>query len=300
VPTRYRVGVAGWSYPDWQGIVYPDSSADQLVYVATYFDAVEVNTTFYRPVAGRMVESWLRRVEPFDDFRFAVKLWRRFTHETEPYGTEEIQQVVPVLETIARAGKLGAVLAQFPYSFKNLPEARERLARLLDVFSRFPLVVEIRHDSFHDVEFVEYLRGRVVGFCNIDQPRISRSIGPTSLATSGIGYIRFHGRNAKEWFNERGDAAARYDYLYSIAELEEWLPRIAEVGRSAAAVYIIANNHYRGQGPANALQVKSMITGEKVDVPPPMMDAFPELRQVAQSPAGQGNLFADATEDSNP
>lgn len=276
---RHFVGVAGWSYSDWEGIVYPAGKIDQLAHIARYFDVVELNTTFYHPAPPKNIESWLRRVEPFPDFQFTAKLWQRLTHDLAPYGGAEIEQVRPALDALAAAGRLGAVLLQFPYSFKrDVKEHRDRLIRLLDDFSGLPLVVEIRHASFNTAKFFSYLGGRGAGFCNIDQPQISRSIAPTEIATADVGYVRLHGRNYKEWFSENANRTTRYDYYYSAGELEEWVRRIAKIGSRSKAVFIIANNHYRGQAPANALRLKSMLVGTTVAAPASLVAAFPDLK----------------------
>lgn len=281
-PPRYRVGVAGWSYPDWEGIVYPPGKIDQLAYVAQYFDTIEINTTFYHPAPAKNIDSWLRRVERFPDFRFTVKLWQRFTHDPTPFGREEIDAVLQALRTIASEGRLGALLMQFPYSFKNRGDARERLARILEAFAGFPAVVEVRHTSLNVPGFYEFLRERGAGFCNIDQPQISRSIAPTTIATSQVGYVRLHGRNYKEWFSENADRTTRYNYYYSKEELAEWVDRIVVIGRHSADVYIIANNHYRGQAPANGLRLKSLLNGAPVEAPSALVEAFPDLHDVVK------------------
>lgn len=281
-PPRYRVGVAGWSYPDWEGIVYPPGKIDQLAYVAQYFDTIEINTTFYHPAPAKNIDSWLRRVERFPDFRFTVKLWQRFTHDPTPFGREEIDAVLPALRTIASEGRLGALLMQFPYSFKNRGDARARLARILDAFAGFPAVVEVRHASLNVPGFYDFLRERGAGFCNIDQPQVSRSIAPTTIATSKVGYVRLHGRNEKEWFSENADRTTRYNYYYSKEELAEWVDRIVVIGRNSADVYVIANNHYRGQAPANGLRLKSLLNGAPVEAPSTLVEAFPDLREVVK------------------
>ncbi len=288
---RIHIGIAGWSYPDWQGVVYPAGKVDQLAHVARYFDTIELNTTFYQPPPERNVVSWLKRVAQLPDFRFTTKLWKRFTHDPEPVGSGELTAALLPLKAIAAEGRLGALLLQFPYSFKNTLEGREKLGRLLEIFSAFPLVVEIRHDSFNTQEFFKYLHSLNVGFCNIDQPLISRSIGPTDMTTSSVGYVRMHGRNYHQWFNEEADATTRYDYLYSSQELQEWAQRIEDMARRSATIYVIMNNHFHGQAPANALQLKSLLARSAVDVPSTLVTAFPFLREITRRAPGQGDLF---------
>jgi uncharacterized protein YecE (DUF72 family) len=132
-PDRIRVGTAGWSYPDWKGQVYPRPSPrgfDPLTYLAQYVDAVEINSTFYRIPEVKTTQGWVARVAEHPDFRFTAKLWQGFTHE----GTASPQDEAAFRQGIAplhEAGRLGAVLLQFPYRFHHTPENRSSLQRLV-------------------------------------------------------------------------------------------------------------------------------------------------------------------------
>jgi uncharacterized protein YecE (DUF72 family) len=278
------IGPAGWSYEDWKGVVYPSTPPrgfSQLAYIANYFDTVEINTTFYRPPASRMARDWVRKVAHNPRFQFAAKLWQGFTHEGTGLGSQEEKLFKEGIEPLISSGKLGALLLQFPWRFKNEPASREWLTRLLDAFLEYPLVVEFRHSSWLRPETLRFLRERNVGFANIDQPVIGRSIPPTAEVTAEVAYIRFHGRNYEDWF--RGDAGrdARYNYLYSEEELDEWVDRVRDVERKARKVFLIYNNHYGGKAVVNALQMKAKLTGSPVSVPDPLLEAFPSLRPYA-------------------
>ena len=157
---------------------------------------------------------------------------------------------------------------------------------LFESFHAYPLVVEVRHSAWAKEEFFGFLRSRGVGFCNVDQPLVSRSLGPTDVATSPVGYVRLHGRNAKEWFRKEARPAARYDYLYSEEELLPWVERVQQIAQQATDVFIIANNHYRGKGPMAALTLRSMLTGKRVAAPPELVAAYPEIapRVIARAP----------------
>lgn len=289
-----RAGVAGWSYDDWSGLVYPagaTSRFDRLAYLARFFDAIEINTSFYRIPSPRSSRSWAQRVAGRADFRFTVKLYQGFTHKREELKGGEEEAFREMLEPLAEAGLLGAVLVQFPYSFHAEESSREVLESIFDAFRAYPLVVEIRHADWGSEEFFAFLREWNVGFCNVDQPRVSRSIGPTEAATSEVGYVRLHGRNAANWFRKEPDAAGRYDYLYSEEELVGWIPRIRRVAEQTADVFVIANNHYRGKAPLAALTLLSLLRGEKVPVPAELVAAYPQIapRALPHGPA-QGRL----------
>jgi uncharacterized protein YecE (DUF72 family) len=280
---RIRIGPARWSYPDWKGQVYPAKPGrgfDPLAYLAHYFDAVEINSTFYRIPDPKMTRRWVERVAGHAAFRFTAKLWQGFTHE----GTASAQEEAAFRHAMAPlhdAGRLGAVLLQFPYRFHHTPENRAYLRRLADTFREYPLVLEIRHRSWDRPPVYEFFQELGMGFCNIDQPQVSSSIGLTRVATSPIGYLRLHGRNAAMWFAEGVGSAARYDYRYPAEELEEIVEAVEVLSRLARETYLITNNHFRGQAALNALELRHTLHRAPVPVPPPLLTAYPELRQIA-------------------
>jgi uncharacterized protein YecE (DUF72 family) len=280
---KVRFGPAGWMYKDWEGIVYPrpkPKSFDQLRYIAEFFDTVEINSSFYGPPVERTAESWVRRVEACKDFRFTAKLWKRFTHERgKAWSTAEVDQVRAGFDVMMDSGRLGAVLLQFPWSFKRTEENREWLGDVVGTFKRYPLVVEVRHASWLAPEFLVSLEEEGVGFVNIDQPLYHDSIGPSALATSHVGYVRVHGRNYKDWFREKAPVEQRYNYLYPPDELEPWAERTKEIAADPATreVYVITNNHYKGKAVANALMLKSMVTGARVTAPSGVSEAYGEV-----------------------
>jgi uncharacterized protein YecE (DUF72 family) len=287
-----RVGVAGWSYPDWEGIVYPKAARfDALSYLASFFDTIEINSSFYRIPTARTTASWVRRGRVNPEFRFTLKLFKGFTHERAASSDDE-RAFSDALLPFTEAGVLGAVLLQFPWSFKNEPEDRDYLRALLERFERYPLVVEVRHASWNQPEFYAFLEERGVGFCNIDQPLIGRSLAPSNRATSPIGYIRLHGRNYRDWFREDAGRDARYDYLYSEEELDPWVEKISEVSETASSTYVITNNHFRGQAVVNALQIRSRLERRKVAAPASLLEHYPVLAKSAVAESSpQARLF---------
>lgn len=295
-PAEVYIGLAGWSYPDWRGVVYPASrtrSFHELAYLAQFFDAVEINTSFYRPLPAAMAERWIEQVSHFPRFRFTVKLWQRFTHEAQGSRQDE-RAFREGLLPLVRAGRLGALLMQFPFSFHYTAENRQRLADLLDRFAEFPCVVEVRHASWNRPGVFSWLAARDAGFCNIDQPQLGRSLQPTARTTGPVGYVRLHGRRADLWFSDdpAQPPAERYNYLYSLAELHPWLARVRRIAGQARAVFVIANNHYRGKAAVNALQLKHLLTGQPVAAPESLLQHYPELRPIAQTTLQQPDLFA--------
>lgn len=278
---KIRLGPAGWSYPDWRGIVYParkPKGFDALDYLAQFFDTVEINTSFYNPPRPEVVERWLRHVEHHENFEFTAKLWQRFTHDRSA-SPEDERLFKQGIEPLAAAGRLGALLIQFPWSFKNNPGNRQYLTDLCARFKEFPIVIEVRHASWNTPETLAMLQEIQAGFCNIDQPVIGRSLGPTEHVSTRVGYVRLHGRNYQEWFSANDQPTERYNYLYSLDELSGWVERIKNISQQTRGVFVIANNHFRGQAVANALQLTALVSGKRVKAPELLIEHYPELSE---------------------
>jgi uncharacterized protein YecE (DUF72 family) len=274
-----RVGVAGWDYDDWRGPVYPDPAPrgfDPLAWLAGWFDAIEVNSTFYRPAATAAVRSWMARVAGRPDFRFTAKAWRRFTHERTAFDAADVRAARAGLDLLHEGGLLGAVLLQFPWSFKRDEATREWLREVTTAFRGLPLVLEVRHASWDVPAFHASLAEHGIGFVNVDQPMFRGSLGPSAVATARVGYVRIHGRNVKDWFRAGATRDERYDYLYAPDELAPWVERAREVAASPRVtdVYVVTNNHFGGQEVVNALQLRSMIEGRRVEAPETVLRAF--------------------------
>ncbi|MFL6415791.1 MAG: DUF72 domain-containing protein [Bryobacteraceae bacterium] len=258
-----RVGPAGWSYKDWRGVVYPNQrprSFNELAYIAGFFDTVEINSSFYGAPRPTAAKKWVESVSGNEKFRFTAKLFHSFTHERKPAPLDE-REFKEGIAGIAEANRLGALLAQFPWSFKNDGENRRYLVDLRRRFGEYPLVLEVRHSSWMEEDILELLAGLDVAICNIDQPLFKRSVRPSALVTSKIGYVRLHGRNYKSWFSKTADVRERYDHLYSVDELEPWVARSKEIAAQADDTYVITNNHYLGKAVVNAVEISTILRG---------------------------------------
>jgi len=293
---KYYIGTAGWSYKDWEGIVYPAKKGagfHPLVFLARYINIVEINSTYYRPPALRISLSWIKRVGAYPDFLFTVKLHQIFTHQREGFSQKDADEFKTGIEPLRAHNRLAAILLQFPWSFFRSPHHEDYLIRLFRMFNDFPLALEIRHSSWESPAFFNLLSEHKVSFCNIDQPVIGKSIKPTAIVTNPeLSYIRLHGRNYKNWFSEKAGRDERYNYLYSRDELDEWIERIKNLGKKSQKVVVITNNHYRGQALANALQIKNMVTQEKLDIPLDLLEQYPDLKEIVKKiKSGQMDLF---------
>jgi len=290
------IGTAGFSYKDWEGIVYPPGikkNQHPVQFLAQYFDCCEINTSFYGHIQPKTGKQWCNLVADVNPgFEFTAKLFRSFTHapgavlQSTSAATlnpleEDETNAKKGLDSIAIEDKLGALLIQFPISFKNADENRKYLENLIKRFRQYPLVVEVRHATWDDPDILAQFAAQGVGFCNIDQPRLGRAVRATEHATSPVAYVRLHGRNYKEWFqsDKRDD---RYNYLYTPQQLEPWKEKIQRLAEKAQKTFAVTNNHYRGKAAANAIELKKMISGRKVRAPKTLIEHYPELRDFAE------------------
>ncbi len=278
-----RIGPAGWDYQDWQGVVYPAGlkGTDRLTFLAGLFGVVEINVTFYRPMAAPLTERWSEAVRDYPDFRFTAKLLNVFTHERR-LPDREVQEFLAGMQPLLSAGRLGVLLAQFPYSFHNTEENRAYLGQVAEVFADFPLAVEVRHRSWQNRAVRDFLIKIGLDFCNIDQPQVSYSLGRTAWVTGPRGYLRAHGRHREKWFEFGEDRQARYDYLYDPEELAELAARVRELMNQTPEVYVIFNNHPRGQAVANGLELAHLLGGRIPTLPSCLLEAFPRLAKMVE------------------
>ena len=285
---KVLVGVAGWSYEDWKDVVYPAQEKNKLAHMTRLLDCIEINTSFYRPLSAWMAEKWLRDVSANEGFRFTAKLWSRFTHESEgPYpDAGEVAAVREGFRPLREAGKLVAVLVQFPFFFRDGPESRERLERIAGDFADYPKVVEVRDNSWAAPEALEFLGRLGLNVACLDMPWTRQSFRADAVVSGTIGYLRAHGRNYDAWFSKNAGRDEKYDYLYSDKELDSIVERVERLRQAAELVVLIWNNHFQGKAVANALQSVNRLLGTKVDVPPPMLESYPELKQIARGQDG--------------
>jgi uncharacterized protein YecE (DUF72 family) len=255
---------------------------------------VEINTSFYGHIKPELAKLWSRKVEAVNPkFMFTAKLHRSFTHsplsEIEPTSAvsikpndEDERLAREGLDELASTGKLGALLIQFPISFKNTALNREYVEVLLRQFIEFPRVLEVRHSSWDNPETIASFAQKNVAFCNIDQPLIGGSLQGT---VTSVGYVRLHGRNYDQWF-ESDSRDDRYDYLYKESELVVWKDKIDRIAKKAEITYVVSNNYFLGKAGVNALELKYMISGKRVKAPEVLIQHYPELKKIADPLSG--------------
>ncbi len=254
-----RIGTSGYDYPEWRGSFYPPGLArkDFLSFYSEQFDTLEINFTYYGQPRAEIFDRMLGRLRrPID---FAVKAYRNLTHErdarTLPATACEFRAGI---DPLIRAGRLAAVLLEFPSSFHYSAGERVYLARLLDELEGIPLVVELRNAEWYSARVIEALRARNVGLCILDAPRLPGLPPVLDLVTADLAYVRFHGRNAFAWWT--GDAGTRYEYFYSPEELSAWAPRLGSLGSQARKIRVYFNNHRRGNAASNARDFACLAT----------------------------------------
>src|SRR5258707_11056584 len=262
--SQTHIGTAGWSYPHWNGVVYPKAQLNgfhPLEFLAERFTVVEINSSFYQPLKAELVTLWMKKVQAHPHFQFTAKLNQRFTHGRD-LDAGQVAQFKEGLWPLLRGRKLGALLMQFPWAFRFTPENQEFLIRLRRAFHEFPLVAEMRHSSWLAEDAVGTFLDYCIGFCNIDQPEYTSAMPPTASLTNGIGYVRLHGRNPRNSlgaFDRQAPARMRqHDYLYSAEELEEWNRRIERISRYAESTFVIFNNDAGGESRGNAPPPQAM------------------------------------------
>ena len=253
------VGTAGFSYKDWVATFYPPGT-QPLVMLETYarhFPVVEINSTYYSIPEPARIAAMARRTPV--DFQFTVKANREMTHEIS--SLPPFDEFRAAIRPLVDHGKLWCVLAQFPWGFKRTAENSSYLEALAGGLEGIDTVVEFRNGQWETEETFRLLAELGLGYCCVDEPGLSGLVSGRVEVTSPVGYVRFHGRNAANWWDSGRESWERYDYLYSEAELSEWLPKADDIDRKADRVYVIFNNHYKGQAPTNAKMFEEMLRG---------------------------------------
>jgi uncharacterized protein YecE (DUF72 family) len=291
---------------------------DELAFYAEHFNTVEVNSTFYGQPRAQVTRTWAKRTPA--NFEFSVKLFQQFTHPRmfrerlaeglpgdapHPAGRSspaadasggwdealvealarpneaDLDAFRRGIEPLAASGRLGALLAQFPASFKDTPPARGYLEWLLRAFAGYQMAVELRHKSWSDAigATLQLLDAFNAAWVQIDEPKFRFSIRQNYLPNvQGFYYMRLHGRNAAKWWRH-DKSEDRYDYLYSADEVKEFSETADAARQLVKKLYLYTNNHFSAKSVANAAMIKQQL-GEPIEgeYPPEFIDRYPELK----------------------
>ena len=288
------VGVAGWSYADWNGTVYPSRKGrgfHPLPYLARYLDLMELNSSFYAVPRPDHAARWVELLEPHPAFRFTAKLHGGFTHG--PLAEQDPAQAAAFrlgLSPLREADRLLCLLAQFPVTFREGAAGWRRLDRIRHWFDEETLILELRHRSWFTPRVLERLADQAFGLAHIDLPP-ARDHPPSEHPSLGaLGYLRLHGRNRRTWFDARAGRDDRYDYRYDRREIEEVVARMRAIGAGTERSLLVTNNHFGGQAVANALECKGLLQQGRPRAPETLLETFPDLRPWVE-PEGQMSLF---------
>jgi uncharacterized protein YecE (DUF72 family) len=293
-----RVGPAGWSYPDWEGRVYPRSKPRDfhpLAFLAPFIDCVEINSSFYASPRAEHASRWASLVRDWPGFRFVAKLLRDFTHGPVPEDPAEWQAKAAAwragVEPLVRGKLLAAVLVQFPVSFhENLGNVR-RLGTLRGLFEDLPLVLEVRHRSWFEPPALAEIGGLGFSLAHLDLPASWNHPPERFRPTGPLGYLRLHGRNDRQWFNSQAGRDDRYDYLYTPPEVGRIAQRADGISRETDETFVVTNNHFEGQALANAIELRWLLGGrEPVPAPAELVASFPHLKPLVHV-RGQSGMF---------
>ncbi len=292
-------GIAGWIDQSLikLGGFYPPgvtSSEARLQFYARQFPLVEVDSTYYGMPKRETVQLWADRTPA--GFRFDVKAFSLLTHHpTKPAAIfKEIREALPAglrernlyldqappdvvdqvwesfkdaLEPLRAAGKLGAVLFQFPPWFFPTSRNLAYIEQCQERMDGFEIAVEFRKrewlDGTHAARTFDFLRSRRIPYVAVDVPQgFETSMPPLAEATSDrIAIIRFHGRNLETWAIKGAPPNLRFRHLYTEAELNEWVPRIRALAAAAREVHAVMNNNYSNYSVQNARMLAEMLEG---------------------------------------
>jgi uncharacterized protein YecE (DUF72 family) len=281
---RILVGTSGYSFADWVGPFYPRGlkPGDYLGWYARSFVAVEVNATYYAIPDPGTIERMERKTPAH--FRFTVKLNQAMTHDRR-LDAARVRPFLAAVAPLKAAGKYDGLLAQFPWGFRRTPANERHLTALRETFPDEPLFVEFRHASWSAPDVAERLRRERLGFVAVDEPALEGLMPPVTWLTTEDAYVRFHGRNAANWWVRgegggarpaapAGDEASpgrgaatpgppasrdRYDWDYSEAELGEWVQRVRDLADKARRTYLFFNNCHAGQAARSAKLMQTLL-----------------------------------------
>ncbi len=290
-----RVGPAGWSYADWEGIVYPRPKPrgfHPLAHLARFVKTVEINSSFYALPQSAHAAHWAELVAHDSEFRFTAKLHQDFTHSAQPLDQYEhaVGEFHAGIEPLIRAKKLSALLAQFPIGFRFEPASVKRLEDLRARFTRVPLVLELRHRSWFEEQALDIIRQLGCSLAAIDLPAAANH-PPADHPTPGpIGYLRLHGRNSSTWFSRDAGRDQKYDYLYTPAEIVQQTERARRLAGGHDETFVVTNNHFEGKAMANAFELLAALTGKQVQAPRTLIERYPQIAGVTR-PDGPAELF---------
>jgi uncharacterized protein YecE (DUF72 family) len=254
---KVQIGTSGYSYEDWRAVFYPTDlpKGKMLNFYAEHFKCVEINSTYYG-IPNFSVFHHMCQKTP-EDFEFIVKFNQETTHKRSR-DPEPITKLIEACKPLVEGKKFSGLLAQFPYSFKNIEENRSYIIWLKEKCGDYPVFLEFRNWTWNRPELADFLSRNQLHYVNVDEPPLRGLLKPQEIVTGDTAYVRFHGRNSTDWW--QGTNQTRYNYLYSEAELESWMITISRILKKAYKTYIFFNNHPQGKAIQNAKMMIELIS----------------------------------------
>jgi uncharacterized protein YecE (DUF72 family) len=256
---RVEIGTAGYAYPAWKPEFYPPglASAEFLPFYARHFPVVEINSTFYRPPTAAQVTRMLRLTP--EKFAYLFKIPRSASHDGE---TNELYAFVAGVRPAWDAGRLRAVLIQFPETFRRTLWGERWLGTVQHAVQPIPLAVEFRHVSWDDPTTLQRIGQRGISIVGVGVPDLAPLFPPGPRPGCGpIFYARLHGENPENWY---AGGELRYSYDYPDATLAYWrqgLLDAAELGTAEAVV--LFNNCVGIQAIENARRLRQLLANDR-------------------------------------
>jgi uncharacterized protein YecE (DUF72 family) len=226
------------------------------------FPTVELDFAFYGMPKAENLSKML--IDGGPSLTFSIKAFQELTHRVDPFkwpdaAKQYLEAIAPLRESVPGfpAGRLEAVLFQFPYQFGYEPENRRYLDKLLGFFKGVPAAVEFRRTDWYTGRVIEGMKERGIALAALDMPELKGLPPLMDVVTGETAYIRLHGRNRESWWGS--DGAAKYDYLYQDRELEAWADRIERIGEQAHRILVYFNNHPKGKAAKNAQTLEKIL-----------------------------------------
>ena len=252
------IGTCGYSYREWVGPFYPPQTKteDFLRFYAGEFPTVEIDYSYYRMPTAAQLQNMMDTGGP--GLSMALKATQTLTHTIESdKWKEEAKTYMEAIGPLHKAGRLVAVLFQFPYSFHYTAENRQYLDSLLGEFEGFPSAVEFRNGEWSSSRVIEGLKKREAAYVSTDLPDLKGLPPVLDVSTAPLSYLRLHGRNTETWWGS--DSKSRYDYLYTDAELEGAAERIKRIAIKADKLVVYFNNHTKAKAISNARSLQKIL-----------------------------------------
>jgi uncharacterized protein YecE (DUF72 family) len=269
------IGTSGYAFDDWTGPFYPPRMAakKKLGFYVERFAALELNASFYRLPDPAWMEDLAGRVPPH--YPVVVKAYRGITHcdGTEP---EPLPRFRDALAPLTAAGKLGAVLVQYPQRVHNHTANRTAMLAVVGALTQaaLPVVVEFRHRSWDTEAVRRLLRERGASWVAVDMPELPDLPQRSVDADAPLGFVRFHGRNSDTWYGD--DGSLRYDYSYRDDELLSWVPAVRDWTAKERRIFLFFNNCHRAQSVASARRMSELLVEAGLAAPLPEPPPLPE------------------------